>query len=131
MTPESPQNDLEKQFLSTVALLGAVVFLSQFAFSSGIRKQILNRDRGKDVWTGETEGLEAAHITHDRNDPLYNDPSNGRMLTTRNHYIDHLNRAGRNGLTISGNNAALRLIWQRMNFIQKLGLPPPPEEQTW
>lgn len=101
------------------------------AFSSGIRKQILNRDRGADVWTGEREKLEAAHITHDRSDPFYNDVANGRMLTARNHYIDHVNRVGRNGLSLAANNAALRLIWLRLSDEEKVGLMPPPEEQKW
>jgi len=128
MSPESPNRDSLKEILPTVSLLGAVVFISQWAFSSGVRKRLLNRD-GADVWTGETEKLEAAHITHDRSDPMYNHESNGRMLTTRNHYLDHINRVGRNGLTLAGNNAALRLIWRRLSEQEREGLPPPPEEE--
>lgn len=129
MTPEG-QKPSELNILTVSAIIGGIYLLSQFAFSRGVRNQILNRDRA-DVWTGETEKLEAAHITHDRSDPMYNDPANGRMLTTRNHYLDHINRVGRNGLTVAGNNAALRLIWRRLTDGEREGLPPPPEEQEW
>lgn len=108
-------------------ILGAVTISSLFAFSSGVRKRIFQRDRA-DVWTGETEKLEAAHITHDRSDPNYNSETNGRMLSTRNHYIDHVNRVGRNGLSLAGNNAALRLIWNRLTEEERVGLMPPPTE---
>lgn len=99
------------------------------AFSKGVRAQIMARDKG-DVWDGTTDKLEAAHITHDKSDPMYDDPANGRILTTRNHYIDHLNRAGRNGLSLAANNAALRLIWRRLSEQERAGLTPPPEEHT-
>lgn len=114
-----------------IALILGVIFLSQFAFSSGIRKMIFNRDMGKDVWDGSTESLEAAHITHDRSNPDYNKPENGRLLKKRNHYLDHYNRVGRNGLSLAANNAALRLIWNRLSEEEREGLPSPPEEQNW
>lgn len=129
MSPEA-QKTSEHIDLKPFLLLGGFLLLSQFAFSSGARSQILNRDK-KDVWTNETENLEAAHITHDKRDPRYNSPENGRMLTRRNHYIDHYNREGRNGLTIPANNAALRLIWKRLSPEERQGLPEPPEEQDW
>ncbi len=98
------------------------------AFTSNVRSRIFNRDKGADVWTGEREKLEAAHITHDRSDPFYNDVANGRMLTARNHYIDHVNRVGRNGLSLAANNAALRLIWARLTEGEREGLMSPPKE---
>lgn len=128
MSPEAQKTS--EQIFTITAIVGGIYLLSQFAFSSGVRKRLLNRDRA-DVWTGETEKLEAAHITHDRSDPDYNNPANGRMLTARNHYIDHVNRVGRNGLTLAANNAALRLIWLRLSEEERQGLIPPPEEQTW
>lgn len=114
----------------TPEALTTISALFVLAFTSGVRKRIFNRDRA-DVWDGETEKLEAAHITHDKSDPMYNHESNGRMLTARNHYIDHVNRVGRNGLSLAGNNAALRLIWKRLTEKEREGLPPPPEEQDW
>lgn len=127
MRPESLNRDSSKEFLSTVAVLGAVVFLSQFAFSKNVRRSILHRDQA-DVWDGTTDGLEAAHINHNRKDPNYNTTTNGRMLKTRNHYIDHWNTVGRNGLSLAANNAALRLIWARLSDEERQGLTPPPGE---
>lgn len=129
MSPEGQKPS--ENIIPLFAIIGTVVLLSQWAFSRNVRQQILNRDK-VDVWTGETDKLEAAHITHDKQDPLYNDTSNGRMLTTKHHYLDHLNRAGRNGLSIAGNDAALRLIWKRLSESERQGLPEPPqEEQGW
>ena len=130
MTPEG-QKPSELNILTVTAIIGGIYLLSNCAFSSGIRKQIFNRDMGRDAWDGSTENLEAAHIAHDRSDPRYNHPSNGRLLCRRNHYIDHWNTAGTNGLSIAGNNAALRLIWARLSEQEREGLTPPPEEQGW
>jgi hypothetical protein len=130
MSPEElkPSEQID---LKPLLIIGGVFLLSQAAFTSQIRRFIMGRDKKRDVWDGSTENLECAHITHDRTDPRYNDPSNGRMLNRRNHYLDHYNRAGNNGLPIRGNDAALRLIWQRLTEEEREGLPPPPEEQTW
>ena len=131
MSPEGQKPSELRTALTTTAIIGGILLLSEFAFTSQIRRLIKGRDHRQDVWDGSTENLEAAHITHDRRDPRYNDASNGRMLSRRNHYIDHLNRAGNNGLPIKGNNAALRLIWQRLTEEERVGLPSPPEEQDW
>lgn len=104
--------------------LGLLALSSLFAFSRKTRQQIYNRDRGKSRWSDEP-GEEAAHILHNRDNPLYDDPSNGRMLTKREHYLDHLNREGRNGLPPEGNRAALRLIWKRLSEEERKGLPEP------
>lgn len=106
-------------------ILGTALIASLGAFSYGSRRRIVERD-GVDVWDGSTESLEAAHINHDKQNPRYDDPSNGRLLTTRNHYIDHFNRAGKNGLTRAGNNYALRMIWERLSDSEREGLTPPP-----
>lgn len=129
MSPEG-QKPSEQIDLKPLLLLGGIFLLSQFAFSKNVRKQIYNRDQGKSRWSDEP-GEEAAHILHNRDNPNYNTPENGRMLTKREHYLDHINRAGRNGLTIPGNNAALRLIWRRLSLKERRGLPEPPEEQDW
>lgn len=121
--PEAERESHHFPYLELI--IGAVTISSLFAFSSGVRKRIFQRDRA-DVWTGETQKLEAAHITHDRSSTIYNSETNGRMLTTRNHYLDHVNRVGRNGLSLAGNNAALRLIWERLSEEERAGLPPPP-----
>lgn len=100
------------------------------AFSYPVRKKILARD-GADVWDGSTEHLEAAHIDHSKSNPNYNTESNGRMLKAHNHYMDHYNRAGRNGLNGVANDWALRAIWARLSEEEKVGLPSPPEKQDW
>lgn len=126
MTPEELKPS--ENYLLELSLIAGIVLLSQFAFTSQVRRAIKSRDNGKDVWDGSIEKLEAAHINHDKRSEIYNSVENGRLLSTRNHYLDHYNRAGRNGLPIRGNDAALRLIWQRLTEQEKEGLPPPPEE---
>lgn len=129
MSPEGLKPS-ENHLLESLFLVGGILLLSQFAFTRPIRREIHTRDE-VDVWDGATERLECAHITHDKSDPRYNDTSNGRLLTIRNHYLDHYNREGRNGLTKAGNDWALRAIWNRLTEDEKRGLPLPPEEQTW
>lgn len=116
-------NDLPL-ILRSICLMSPIFAM---AFSRAVRNIIMRRDGYKSVLSGETENLEAAHLNHDRNYPKYNEPSNGRMLTRREHYIDHLNRHGRNGLTKDGNRGALNLIWKRMTASEKIGLKPPPK----
>lgn len=130
MSPEA-QKPSEQIDLKPLLIIGGIFLLSQGAFTSQVRRFIWGRDKKQDVWDGSTENLEAAHINHDKKSPLYNSAENGRLLKRRNHYLDHYNRAGRNGLPIKGNDAALRLIWQRLTEKEREGLPPPPEEQTW
>ena len=125
------QQPPEQINLKPLLIIGGIFLISQAAFTSQVRRFIMGRDKKRDVWDGSTENLEAAHRTHDMTDPRYKDPSNGRMLSRRNHYLDHYNRAGNNGLPIKGNDAALRLIWQRLTEEEREGLPLPPEEQDW
>lgn len=124
MTPEGQK---PSETLRDIALIGGLILIAHLAFGRPVRRAILERDK-VDVWDGSTDRLEAAHINHDRSDPRYNDASNGRLLTTKHHYLDHYNRAGRNGLTVQANNWALRSIWARLTEEERVGLPPPPEE---
>lgn len=111
MAPEG-HKPFESHLLEISAIIGILV-LSQFAFSKKVRQQIKRRDGYKSVWSGKTEGLEIAHIDHDRDNPRYNDASNGRTLTTGEHFWDHVNRHGRNGLTEAQNNWSIMMIWRR------------------
>jgi hypothetical protein len=129
VTPEGQKPSELNNILTTTAIIGGILILSEFAFSRSIRKQIHARDE-VDVWDGTVE-TECAHITHDKSDPMYNDPSNGRLLSKRNHYLDHYNREGRNGLTKAGNDWALVAIWNRLTEEEREGLPSPPEDQKW
>lgn len=97
--------------IATLTLAGLVL---SGAFSDRVRHLIRERDRNKSVLSGRTERLECAHIDHNRRNPRYNTPENGRLLTIDEHYIDHVDREGHNGLTIDGNQWGLRAIWGRM-----------------
>jgi len=115
------------EFIVGTGLLIATSFFANAAFTSDRRRKILERDRGRSVVSGETENLEAAHINHDKKNPKYNDISNGRTLTTREHYQDHFDRHGRKnlGLSENGNKWALQKIWERLSDKEREGLNPP------
>jgi len=98
----------EVYIFSGLVLLGA---LSLFGFSDVIRKKIRGRDK-VDVLDGSIERLEVAHINHNKLDLRYDHESNGRLLTAPNHYMDHVNRRGRNGLTLDQNKWAMERIWR-------------------
>ncbi len=130
--PFSPETLTPEQAKELAAALGLQVLLIcgvapvfAMAFTRAVRKIISNRDGDKSVWSGETEHLEAAHIQHNRDHPRYNDASNGRMLTRREHYVDHYNRHGRNGLNTGQNKWSLNMIWSRLSDDEKQGLKPP------
>lgn len=112
--------DENKEWMAAVGLV--VIGL---AFSKKVRDEIFRRDGGADVWNGVKERLDAAHINHDKLYELYNHASNGRMLTIRNHFIDHMNRHGRNGLDKLNNTLAMIMLWKRMNIDERKGLKPP------
>ena len=119
---------MERSTYYKIATVIGVAALSQGAFSWGVRKKILERDKA-DVWDGSTERLEASHISHKKGTEIYNSESNGRMLSTRSHYIDHFNRHGSEtlGITEEGNKWSLRTIWARLTEEEKAELPPPEE----
>lgn len=121
-----PESEREAHHFPYIELIiGAVTISSLFAFSRPVRREMKERDQ-VDVWDGSSGVLEAAHIDHSRSNPNYNSLSNGRMLSKRNHYLDHYNRVGRNGLTLAGNNYALNRIWERLSEEERAGLPLPP-----
>lgn len=96
------------------ASLFAVAYFSTYAFSKQSRRAIIRRD-GKCVASGQHEGgLEAAHIDHSRDNPHYDDPSNGRALCTKHHLEDHLRREGRNGLSENHNTWAINALRGRL-----------------
>ncbi len=105
-----------------LASLGLLVVASFGAFSHKVRAQIYNRDRGRSVESG-AQADEAAHYDHTRNEN-YDTVENGRMLTTREHYLDHYYRRN-NGLSYQGNKWALERIWERLSDSERQGLPTP------
>ena len=94
-------------------MAGVGLLLTQFAFSNGVRKQILERDGYRCTVCGATDHLEAAHVNHNRDYPHYNSPDNGRTLDSYCHLIDHIERAGSNGLLPHHNEWAIQKLAER------------------
>lgn len=115
MTPEG-QKPSENKAITTLAIIAGVYFVSQLAFSMGTKRKIWERDGGQSVLSGATDDLEVAHIDHSRDNPKYDHESNGRLLTTAEHLKDHINRAGRNGLTKQHNNWAIERLKERLGI---------------
>ena len=103
--------------LTSAAALGLLVF---GAFSRATREKIWARSTKrfgtpKSEMSGrDDEPLECAHYDHDQSKPSYDTESNGRLLTLSEHLWDHINRAGRNGLTREENDWAIREIARRL-----------------
>lgn len=89
------------------------LLLSQFAFSNGVKRKILERDGFRCVVCGGTDHLEAAHIDHNRDNPKYNTPENGFTADPYCHLIDHIERAGHNGLIERHNEWAIERLAER------------------
>lgn len=105
----------ENKLLPNFIAIGLLLVLTHAAFSWKTKEIIKKRDGNKSVLSGETENLHAAHINHDKNNPQYDNPSNGRLLTVEEHLQDHINRAGRNGLTEEQNNWAISMLQSLLN----------------
>lgn len=94
-------------------IVPGIVFLLG-AFSAKVRKQILERDGYKCVDCGSHEWLEACHVDHNKENPRYDDVSNGSTRCTPDHLMEHINREGRNGLTIAQNRFGIRRMIERI-----------------
>lgn len=116
----------ETKIAAEIVLPTFFLFLLTTAFSHKSREAILKRDGGKSVLSGETEHLHAAHWDHSRSNPDYDKPENGRMLTRREHYIDHYTRTD-NGLTPEQNYYGMQKLWESMTPQERAGLPSPEE----
>lgn len=120
MTEKEPHHE----FLLPLAGLGLIA-ISFLAFGKKSKETIWKRDKGKSVWSGRTDGLTAAHISHNKKSPKYDLPSNGRLLNSPfEQYIDHFNRHGSEGLGLNNaqNMWVLRLLFK---LLGKTKLPPP------
>lgn len=58
--------------------------------------------------------LECAHFDHNKLNPEYDHPSNGVLMTVDEHLLDHINRAGENGLTKDENDWAIKQLMIRV-----------------
>lgn len=81
-----------KESLRTLTkIVGAIALyeLGNLAFSKSVRQEIGRRDGWKCQTCGNSfqQGymVQAAHYDHDRSNPDYDDPSNGRILCTQCH----------------------------------------------
>lgn len=116
--------EVVQQYPQISAIVGATAL--GMAFSKRVRGFILRRDGGCqwEYETGENDscmgGLEAAHIDHDRNNPDYDHPDNGRAFCTKHHGRDHELNEGQNGLTIEQNRWSIGAIALRLStFVDK------------
>ena len=96
--------------VAALAVVGGL--LTNCAFTTGIRNQILARDGGC-VKRGPHYGeLEASHKNH--NKPEYNTPENGECLCTYHHLLEHQKMEGRNGLCRAGNKWAIEHLVHKL-----------------
>lgn len=115
---EEADNGLNLSPLFLWAGLAATgILLSQFAFSKKSRQAILERDGYQCVETGRTDNLHASHIDHNRDNPDYDNPNNGRTLNIIAHLRDHILRVGQNGLTQEQNDWAINKLEERIDDI--------------
>jgi hypothetical protein len=95
-------------------LIWSTLGLTFLSFSHRTRKRMLERDQHCCQVCGATDHLEAAHYDHSHRNTYYNSIKNGRILCTQHHLEDHLQRAGRNGLSTHHNNFAIESLIGRL-----------------
>jgi len=105
--------------LSTLGLLA----ISVLAFSKKVKKIIKKRDGLRSAESGVKGCLQCAHIDHDKKNPHYNNPNNGRLLTIREHYLDHYNRHGSNGLSKKDNRDTVKGLYYMLPKSKRKNLP--------
>lgn len=119
------------RFAKAGLVITAGVFLASNAFSRAVRRQIWDRAGGVSELSGRSDWpRECAHYDHDRDNPDYNNPDNGILLLRNEHYMQHVDYEGSNGLDEDGNQWALEQIWDRMTEVERQevlskGYPPP------
>ena len=109
-------------YIVTLSTLGLLA-ISLCSFSRRSRKKIHKRDHNKSAESGVGGCLQCAHINHDKKHPDYNKPFNGRLLTPREHYLDHYHNHGKNGLSKEDNFAATKGLYFTLSKDQRKGLP--------
>ena len=115
----------KERFTYQTISLGVMSFVLLNAFGRQSREEIKKRDGNKSAYSGKTGRLDASHLDHNKKNPKYDNPENGRLLTPREHYLDHYNRHARNGISTSQNIWALKQLWNRLSRQDRKGLPSP------
>ena len=114
-TPEVPTQLSE--IIATITAI-APFFL---AFSLRTRDLIRKRAGYKSEISGEKDYLEASHLDHNRKNPLYDDPSNGHLVTIYEHLQEHIEREGMNGLSFVNNRWAIARLKERIKIVEEKG----------
>lgn len=111
----------KEALIGTIAIFASLE-LSKWAFSKRTRDAIKDRARraNNGVLASELSGrsdmpCECAHLSHDRNDPNYDKPSQGIYLTIEEHLNQHIQEEGRNGLSIEHNRWSIAQLQRRLD----------------
>lgn len=113
------------------ALTAIGIYFTTNAFTRSVRRQIWERAGGVSELSGRSDWpRECSHYNHDREYIDYNNPNNGILVLRGEHYIQHIENEGNNGLDYDGNQWALEQIWERMTPTERSevimsGYPPP------
>lgn len=116
---------MNKERLIQAGALGFGLWLVSNAFTKASREKIWQRAEGRSELSGDYQHLECAHLDHSRSNPDYNNPDNGLLVTIYEHLnspeVGHIPQREfypesplPNGLTPEWNEAAIRLIEQRL-----------------
>lgn len=101
-----------------VVLATSFILLTSLAFSRDTRARMMNRANGRSEISGvgKQDGyrLHASHYNHDKTNPDYDNIDNGRILTIEEHYIDHVQHEGKNGLSPEANTWAINKLYHSM-----------------
>ena len=104
---------LPPEVLLQISTAMGLFFIALGAFSRGSKERIHRRDGFMCVKCGASESLEASHRNHTKNEN-YDKPSNGDTLCTSCHLEYHIDTVGKNGLNISQNEWAIKMLRKRL-----------------
>ena len=97
-----------------LATVGFLFVASLTAFSRKVKYEIHERDNWTCNRCGTTKPpFEAGHTDHDRSNPEYDSTDNGDTFCVKCHLEDHIENAGRNGLSKEANDWAIEQLRKR------------------
>lgn len=97
--------------LATFGLLSIALF---GAFSRKTKYEIHRRDGWRCVGCGSKYPLEASHFDHNKSNPEYDNPANGDTRCPTCHLKEHIEKAGKNGLSLETNDWAITQLLKRI-----------------